>query len=52
MKTSSLIALALGKAWVVAWYYMHLNERSLDEFIAAIPLAAFVCCHGYRGIDV
>lgn len=41
IKASSLILLAIGKAFVVAYYYMHLNEeKAWLKFIAAVPLAA------------
>lgn len=41
IKASALILLAIGKAFVVAYYYMHLNEeRAWLKFIAAVPLAA------------
>lgn len=41
-KTSSLILLALGKASVVGWYYMHLkDETKWLRFIALIPISAF-----------
>lgn len=41
-KGSVLTALALVKAGLVAWYYMHLNEeRGWLRFIALIPVAAF-----------
>ena len=41
MKTSSLIGLAAGKAFLVAYFYMHLNEETgWLKFVAAVPLAA------------
>ena len=41
LKTSSLIGLAFGKAFLVAYFYMHLNEESgWLKFIAAVPIAA------------
>lgn len=41
-KTSSLIALALGKACIVGWFYMHLKEETRWlKFIALIPISAF-----------
>ncbi|MDA9189446.1 cytochrome C oxidase subunit IV family protein [bacterium] len=41
IKASSLTALALIKAFLVAYYFMHLNEESgWTKFIAAIPLSA------------
>lgn len=43
IKASSLILMAIGKAFVVAYYYMHLNEETKWlKFIAAVPLAAAV----------
>jgi cytochrome c oxidase subunit IV len=40
-KASSLVFLAIGKAFVVAYFYMHLNEETKWlKFIAAIPIAA------------
>lgn len=40
-KASSLIFLALGKAFIVAYYYMHLKEeKGWLKFIAAIPISA------------
>lgn len=41
IKASSLTLLAVGKAFVVAYFYMHLNhEKSWLKFIAAIPISA------------
>ncbi|MGB0452730.1 MAG: cytochrome C oxidase subunit IV family protein [Bacteriovoracaceae bacterium] len=41
MKASSLTFLAIGKAFVVAYFYMHLNhETKWLKFIAAIPISA------------
>ena len=41
LKASSLVALALGKAFVVAYYYMHLkDEKGWLKFIAAVPISA------------
>ena len=41
LKASSLTILALGKAFAVAYWYMHLNEeKGWLKFIAAIPLSA------------
>jgi cytochrome c oxidase subunit 4 len=41
-KASSLIGLALGKACVVAWFYMHLkSETKWMRAVAATPIAAF-----------
>ncbi|EQC49664.1 cytochrome C oxidase subunit IV family protein [Bacteriovorax sp. DB6_IX] len=43
IKASSLIGLALGKAFLVAYFYMHLNEeKGWLKFIAAIPCSAGV----------
>jgi cytochrome c oxidase subunit 4 len=37
-----LTVLALGKAWAVAYWYMHLEEDTAWlKFIAAIPMSAF-----------
>ena len=42
-KGSALTVLALGKAFCVAYWYMHLKEeKAWLKFIAAIPLAAGV----------
>jgi cytochrome c oxidase subunit IV len=42
-KASSLVLLALGKALIVAYYYMHLkDETRWLKFIAAIPISAGV----------
>lgn len=42
-KGSSLTFLAVGKAFLVAFYYMHLKEETKWlKFIAAIPIAAAV----------
>lgn len=39
----SLTALALAKAWLVAYYFMHLKEESKwMKFIAAIPISAAI----------
>lgn len=41
-KASSLIALALGKAGIVGWSYMHLKEETgWMRGVALIPMAAF-----------
>ncbi len=41
-KATSLSVLALGKAFAVAYWYMHLDEeKSWLKFIAAIPMSAF-----------
>lgn len=43
LKASSLVLLALGKAFLVAYFYMHLNEESKAmKYVAAVPLAAFL----------
>ena len=43
MKASSLTFLALGKAFLVAYIYMHLNEETKwMKFVAAIPAFAVV----------
>lgn len=40
-KASALIFLAIGKAFIVAYYYMHLkDEKGWLKFIAAIPISA------------
>lgn len=42
-KGSSLTVLAVGKAFLVAYYYMHLKEETKwTKFIAAIPIMAGV----------
>lgn len=42
-KGTGLTALAIAKAGVVAWFYMHLNsERGWLKFIAIIPISAFL----------
>jgi cytochrome c oxidase subunit IV len=42
-KFTSLSGLALAKAAVVAWFYMHLNEETKWlRFIALIPISAFI----------
>lgn len=41
-KASSLVLLALGKAFLVAFYYMHLKqETKWLKFIAVVPISAF-----------
>jgi cytochrome c oxidase subunit 4 len=41
LKVISLIGLALGKAFVVAYFYMHLKEeKAWLKFIAALPISA------------
>ena len=43
IKASSLIFLALGKASIVGWSYMHLkDETKWMRFVALIPIAAFI----------
>lgn len=40
-KAIGLVGLALGKAFVVAYFYMHLkDEKGWLRFIAAIPITA------------
>ena len=42
-KGSSLTFLALGKACIVAWSYMHLKEETKwMRFVAMVPIAAFL----------
>lgn len=42
-KGSSLTLLAVGKAFIVAYYYMHLKEETKwMKFIAAVPIMAGV----------
>jgi cytochrome c oxidase subunit 4 len=42
-KASSLTGLALGKAFLVGYSYMHLNEETRWlKFIALIPISAFL----------
>lgn len=42
-KGSSLTFLALGKAAIVAWSYMHLKEETKwMRFVALIPISAFL----------
>lgn len=42
-KGSSLTFLAVGKAFIVAYYYMHLKEETKWlKFIAAVPIMAGV----------
>lgn len=42
-KGSALTLLAVGKALIVAYYYMHLNEETKwMKFIAAVPIMAGV----------
>ena len=41
LKAIGLVGLALGKAFVVAYFYMHLKEeKAWLKFIAAIPISA------------
>lgn len=41
MKASALVGLAIAKAFVVAYFYMHLKEETRWlKFIAAIPITA------------
>ncbi len=43
LKATGLILLAIAKAFVVAYYYMHLNEeKAWLKFIAIVPMAAAV----------
>lgn len=43
LKAIGLIGLAVSKAFVVAYFYMHLKEeKSWLKFIAAIPIVAAV----------
>ena len=42
-KGSALTALALGKAALVGWFYMHLKqETKWMRFVALIPISAFL----------
>ncbi len=46
-KAAGLVGLALAKAFIVAYYYMHLKEeRGWLKFIAAIPIVAAVYAVG------
>lgn len=46
-KAAGLVGLAVAKAFVVAYYYMHLkDERGWLKFIAAIPIVAVVYAVG------
>jgi len=41
VKATSLTILAFGKAFIVAFWYMHLNEETKwMRFVAAIPISA------------
>lgn len=43
LKASGLVLLAIAKALVVAFYYMHLKEETRWlKFIAAIPISAAI----------
>ena len=43
IKATGLILLAIGKAFVVAYTYMHLNEETAWlKFIAAVPISAAI----------
>lgn len=43
LKAISLISLAIGKAFIVAYFYMHLKEeKSWLKFIAALPISAAI----------
>lgn len=43
LKATSLIGLAVGKAFIVAYFYMHLKEeKGWLKFIAAVPIAAAI----------
>ena len=43
IKGALLSALAVAKAGMVAWYFMHLKEeRGWLKFIAVIPISAFL----------
>ncbi len=42
-RDSSLILLAFGKAFLVAYFFMHLNEETKWlKFIAAVPISAAI----------
>jgi caa(3)-type oxidase subunit IV len=46
-KAIGLVGLALGKAFVVAYFYMHLKEEGAWlKFIAAIPISAGIYAIG------
>lgn len=41
LKSGALISLAIGKAFIVAYFYMHLkHETAWLKFIAAVPISA------------
>ncbi|MFA6237442.1 MAG: cytochrome C oxidase subunit IV family protein [Bacteriovorax sp.] len=43
LKAIALVGLAFGKAFVVAYFYMHLKEETgWLKFIAAMPIAAVI----------
>ena len=43
LKAVSLISLAFGKAFIVAYFYMHLKEeKGWLKFIAALPILAVI----------
>jgi len=43
LKAISLVGLAFGKAFVVAYFYMHLKEeKAWLKFIAALPILAVI----------
>ena len=42
-KSTSVVALALGKAFLVGYFFMHLNEeKKWLKYIAAVPCSAFL----------
>lgn len=43
LKAIGLIGLAVGKAFIVAYFYMHLKEeKAWLKFIAALPISAAI----------
>lgn len=43
LKAISLVGLAIGKAFIVAYFYMHLkDEKKWLKFIAALPISAAI----------
>ena len=43
LKAIGLVGLAFGKAFIVAYFYMHLKEeKAWLKFIAAIPISAVI----------
>jgi cytochrome c oxidase subunit 4 len=43
LKAIGLVGLAFGKAFIVAFFYMHLNEETKWlKFIAALPISAVI----------